>query len=127
MAIPLRDDAPTRRIPWATAGLILANVVVFLFLQPVFFQSGQPDKNSATPLIMSHERLEAERFLYRWGAIPCEAEHHAPLSTLSRGTCGLDPPSTTNVLPRHKSIVLSLITSLFLHGGIAHIAGNMLF
>ena len=32
MALPIRDDAPTRRIPWVTYTLIVVNVVVFLFL-----------------------------------------------------------------------------------------------
>lgn len=127
MAVPLRDDAPTRRTPWVTFALIFANIIVFLFVQPVFFQSGRADRETVSSRDVAESR-RAETFLYRWGAVPCEVEHKKPLAELSgsRG-CKEGFASDPSVLPRHKSVMLALLTSMFLHGGIAHLAGNMLF
>ena len=79
VAIPLRDDAPTRRTPWVTWALILANIVMFLFLQPAFFQSGRAELGVAVHADIQELR-KAEAFLYKWGAIPCEIEQDKPLA-----------------------------------------------
>ena len=71
MALPLRDDAPTTRTPWVTIALILVNVVVFLFLQPPLFQR-QTSTRTTRPYEQYEEIVEAERYLWTWGAVPCE-------------------------------------------------------
>ena len=127
MAIPLRDDAPTRRTPWITWVLILANIVVFLFVQPSFFQSG--GANSTQPSSSDvQEYRKAEAFLYKWGAIPCEVERDRPLARITdRTSCDFDSDSPSTPLPEHKAVWLTLLTSMFLHGSLSHLAGNMLF
>ncbi|MCU1351726.1 MAG: putative rane protein [Acidimicrobiales bacterium] len=121
MALPLRDDAPTKRVPWVTYALILTNIVVFLFLQPAGFQHGSA--NSGTKLGYQEER-EALRFTYEWGAVPCEVMSGRALADRPH-TCH-DRPARSLLDPA-KGVLLALLTSMFLHGGIAHLAGNMLF
>ncbi len=127
MAIPLRDDAPTRRTPWVTWALILANVVVFLFIQPAFFQSGRADSTHTSSNDIE-ESQKAEVFLYKWGAIPCEIEQNKPLSSITnRTSCDFESESLPTPVPQHKEVWLTLLTSIFLHGSLSHVAGNMLF
>jgi len=119
MALPLRDDTPTRHIPWVTFTLILVNVVVFLFLQPASLQGGGSDRND-----LSHRQARAvDQFEYRWGVVPCEIARRQPLS--SGITCNGLPAGSRPT--GHKYVLLSLLTSMFIHGSILHLAGNMLF
>lgn len=127
MALPLRDDAPTRRTPWVTWGLILANIVIFLFLQPAFFQTGAANSDHPTSTDIEGFR-KANEFLFRWGAVPCEIEHDKPLARIADGSrCDAAPARVDAVLPRDKQVWLALLTSMFLHGSLSHLAGNMLF
>lgn len=120
MALPIRDDAPTRRVPWMTYALLLTNVVVFLFLQPAPFQGG-----GSMDGIDEFENREALSFIYEWGAVPCELEEGEPVGDPDV-SCETEPLEGAT-LPEDKVVYLSLLTSLFLHGGLGHLAGNMLF
>ncbi len=95
--IPLRDANPTRRTAWVTLGLIAANVATFFLWEPI---TGSP--------------REQNRFFYCEGAIPKELTSFETLRGLA-DACG------------GKSVLVSLFTSMFLHGGFLHIAGNMLY
>lgn len=126
MALPLRDDLPTRRFPWITLALIVVNVVVFLFVQPAGFQSGN-DRND--PYL---ERLQKERgateFSLRYGAVACELRTGEALADHPAGCDELSPADLGPArLPTGKAIFLTLLTCMFLHGSIAHLGGNMLF
>jgi membrane associated rhomboid family serine protease len=123
MALPLRDDLPTRRFPWVTLALIVVNVVVFLFVQPSGFQSGGTSPGEVQSQRQAAKVDEATEFAYAWGAVPCEvisgeavADHPAQCEDTGEGP-----------LPDRKVVLVALLTSMFLHGGIAHLAGNMLF
>ena len=120
MALPIHDDAPTRRIPWVTYTLIVVNVVVFLFLEPASLQGGDVDRDQ----VSRTEEQAINDYAYKWGAIPCEIQHMAPLSEGIRCTGERDPAE-----PRvsGKVVLLSLLTAMFIHGSIFHLAGNMLF
>jgi membrane associated rhomboid family serine protease len=92
--IPLYDDLPTRRFPWMTVTLIVANVLVFVY-----------------ELALSGAgvgRLDA--FYFRAGFVPYEVSH----------LVDVPPP---DVVPPPFTI----LTSMFVHEGWLHIAGNMLF
>jgi membrane associated rhomboid family serine protease len=115
--IPLKDYNPTRRFPVVTVLLIAINVYVYFLVQ-------RP----------ADERGSQLRFNYSYAAIPCEVVDGEPLSeeeiarTLERGdteACVRDD-TTPPVFP-DKNVFLSLLYSMFLHGSILHIAGNMLF
>jgi membrane associated rhomboid family serine protease len=88
---PLRDTIPTRGFPFLTVALIVANVVVWLFVQ----KTGHADHGN--------------QYL-TYGAVPCD------LTGSDRPSCPSQP--TTWITP---------LTSMFMHGGWFHIAGNMLF
>jgi len=105
--LPLRDENPTRRIPIVTAALIVANIVIFVFVQP---HGGQPEA----------------RFTYEHAAIPCELEQRHPLDIgqIESGDCANE--SGPEVFP-DKSVWLAVLVSMFLHGSLLHVLGNMLF
>jgi membrane associated rhomboid family serine protease len=122
MVIPVRDVNPVRRTPWVTYALIVANIVVFL-LTP----TSATDVTGATSLAQT---CQQQAFYDRFAAIPTELVHNRPLALVPDGRigvgergpgCVLAPPSY------HKIPVLSMVTSLFLHGSWLHLLGNMLF
>ncbi len=115
--IPLKDYNPTRRFPAVTVLLIAINVGVYFLVQ-------QPNESRDG---------EAE-FTYSHAAIPCEVVEGEPLSEEEvRRTLALNDTescihndSTPQVFP-NKSVYLALLYSMFLHGSLLHIGGNMLF
>jgi membrane associated rhomboid family serine protease len=104
---PLKDNIPTDRTPWVTITLILANVVVF-FLQ--LRGGGSILEGPTTQAVID------------WGVIPYEVTHLGDECGISGSdvVCGGDrgdqPPTWATVF-----------SSMFMHGGILHIGGNMLF
>ncbi len=118
--IPLKDYNPTRHFPYITVLLIAANIFVFFFVQ--------------RPL----EATESDQiaFTYRYAAIPCEVVEGRGLSrTEIRQTLRGDDEACDRVSPNtdqdarfpHKQVWLAIISSMFLHGGLLHIGGNMLY
>ena len=103
--IPLRDINPSLRTPVVTFLLVVASVGVYLFVQP------------ADPA----DELD---FLYRQAAIACELTTAEALSPdeIQRGGC-----EDGGSAPLHpdKPLELSVIVSMFLHGGLIHLIGNM--
>ncbi|MGH7311997.1 MAG: rhomboid family intramembrane serine protease [Candidatus Rokuibacteriota bacterium] len=95
--LPLRDDVPSRTVPLVTVGCIGANVVAFLY-QVSLQLSPDPEALRA-----------AQEFIVEFGVIPCRLT----------GTC---PAPAAFPHP-----VVTVFTSMFLHGGLFHIAGNMLY
>ena len=106
--IPLKDSIPTERTPWLTILLIVANVVVYFGLQG----GGILDGPSDTSVI-------------EYGAIPYEITHPGD-ACAARGeqlVCG----DAAQVGPDQPPTWLTVLTSMFMHGSILHLAGNMLF
>ena len=129
MALPLRDDVPTRRFPWVTLGLILANVVIFLFVQPSAFQN-PPNTEGQVSARDVARTVEANEFSFRWGAVACEVLTGKPLADRPSGCHdGRDVEELVRFTHQSpaKSPILGLLTSTYHHGGVAHLAGNMLF
>lgn len=129
MAVPLRDLVPTRRFPWVTLALIVANVVIFLFVQPSGFQN--PPSTEGVVSARDVERTQdANDFAYRWGAVACEVLTGRPLAEDPDG-CHDEPDVEQYAAEAHqspdKSPILGLLTSIFLHGSVSHLGGNMLF
>jgi membrane associated rhomboid family serine protease len=101
--IPYKDENPTELPPIVTVGIIVLNVLTWLFVQG----AGSPE-----PLARSVCQL---------GLIPGEV-----LRTL--------PPGTVVPLGDHLQCVLTdtpnwltVVTSMFMHGGWLHLIGNMWF
>jgi membrane associated rhomboid family serine protease len=104
---PIKDNIPTDRLPSATIGLILANVVVYVL---AILHGGS--------LISGPD---AEQ-LVKFGATPYALTHsgvHCGLVTSTELGCG---PHVSG-LPAWQTV----FTSMFMHASILHIAGNMVF
>ncbi|MFN2531911.1 MAG: rhomboid family intramembrane serine protease [Pyrinomonadaceae bacterium] len=110
MVLPLYDDNSDRlTTPVVNYVIIGLNILVFVFLQ-------QLGNN--------------ERFTYAFSTVPLEIVTGRDVVTPARAI--LDPLSGQRLLmpglqPTPLSVYFTLFTSMFMHGGIAHIAGNMLF
>jgi len=112
MVFPLGDDNSDRTtFPVVNIALIVANILVFVFLQGV----GQ--------------NIE---FTYAFSTVPAEiisgrdivTENQTILMNTARGRQQVTIPGLQETpIP----VYLTLITSMFMHGGIAHLLGNMWF
>jgi membrane associated rhomboid family serine protease len=110
MLFPIADDNSDRRTtPVVNYVLILANILVFVFLQGLG---------------------NNERFTYAFSTVPAEIVSGRDFVTSDRV---MVQPFTGQRLempglqPTPIPVYLTLLTSMFMHGGIAHIFGNMLF
>jgi membrane associated rhomboid family serine protease len=142
--IPLRDENPTRRRAVVTIALLVLNIGVYLLLQP----HGRTKAVVELPAQKAGFELKGSSpepvFLYGRAAIPCEILHRRSLtfaeiartvgseSTVSdnENSCGKAtnaPKDSQKPLYPRKAIWLAILTSMFLHGGLMHLAGNMLF
>ncbi len=116
--IPLRDENPTSRTPLLTFLIIAACVAAYF---------GPQERVS--------DQIEALEFNLQWAAIPCEINTGEPLSigeiqdTFGRGddTACRDDDGTAETLFPDKSPYLGILTSMFLHGSLLHLLGNMWF
>jgi membrane associated rhomboid family serine protease len=115
--IPLYDANPTRHKPLLTVALILANVVILVAVL------NAPDQHLRTvggrpALVDGFSAITAE-----YGFVPCElsgrCERGEDVVDFGPGTPPIEVPS--------QPVVLTIFTSMFLHGGWAHLLGNMLF
>ena len=110
MILPLYDDNSDRTTtPIVNYALIAINILVFVFLQ-------QLGTN--------------ERFNQAFSTVPQEIISGRDVRTADRVV--RYPDTGQEILipglqPTPISVYLTLIISMFMHGGIAHIAGNMLF
>ena len=110
MVLPLYDDDSDRlTTPIVNYAIIAANILVFVFLQ-------QLGTN--------------EQFTYAFSTVPLEILTGHDIVTPSRLL--VDPVTGQRLLvpglqATPFSVYFTLFSSMFMHGGIAHIAGNMLF
>ncbi len=100
MFLPLKDINPTSRTPVVTIALIAVNVLVFLY-----------------QLTLGH-RLGL--FIAAYGAVPFEITHATDLVGHYAGSPVVQSPGPPLVW-------LTLLTSMFVHGGVMHLVGNMLY
>jgi membrane associated rhomboid family serine protease len=94
---PLKDNIPTERFPVVTVALIVANVLMYFLFQKGGILDGADECNAV-----------------EYGAIPREITN--PDFTV--GACEGHSEPATWVTP---------LTSMFMHGSILHLGGNMLF
>lgn len=108
MVFPLYDDNTDRHTtPWVNYAIIALNIFVFVLLQ----------------------RLGTDTdFTYSFSTVPGEIVSGRDIVTSARE---VEYAGQTVLIPglgeTPGSVYLTLFTSMFMHGGIAHIAGNMLF
>jgi membrane associated rhomboid family serine protease len=113
---PLKDDIPTRRFPVLTVALIVINVVMFFAFQDarITFSGGAVD----------------EQNVVEYGAVPYEITHpgkECDLDQTGQRVVCEGQPGVAGDAPDQPPWWVTIFTSMFMHGGLLHIAGNMLF
>ena len=100
MIFPLKGDVPSRSWPVVTVGLIGLNVLAFLYQASLGIDVQGPGAGAA------------QAFIVEFGVTPCRLTQSCGL-----GRLGDDFPHPW----------ATILTSMFLHGGLLHVGGNMLF
>jgi membrane associated rhomboid family serine protease len=126
--IPLRDNIPGDRFPVITVAIIAINFFVFLFLQgPSFSLSAGQEVDSkpivefgAIPYRITHPGKECVLIL---PGTPQEQPACQGTKTYVEAAAAGVPAETVDQPPAF----LTVISSMFMHGGWLHIGFNMLF
>ncbi len=104
MLFPISDDDQLVTTPsFVTYGLVVANIVFFLV------------------------QISNPAFTYGWSVIPREITTGVDLVEPQLLEVPGQPPVLIPQAPGPPIIWLTLITSMFMHGGFGHISGNMLY
>lgn len=110
MFFPIGDDNSDRHTtPIVNYLFIIINILVFIFLQ---------DMARDIP------------FMFAYSAVPAEIISGIDIVTSSRvieNPYTGQPEELPGLQPTRLPVILTLITSMFMHGGIAHIAGNLMY
>jgi len=110
MLMPIGDDNSDRRLkPMINYLLIAANIFVFIFFQGLGTN---------------------EKFTYAFSTVPQEIVSGKDVVTedqMYEDPVTGDRFRVSGLQPTPISVYITLITSMFMHGGFAHIFGNMLF
>jgi membrane associated rhomboid family serine protease len=108
---PLKDNIPTERFAVVTVALIVLNVLVYFLLQKGAIFAGPDDG-----------------IVVDWGAIPYEFSHLgnacaiAGQQILCEGMPGVEGDA-----PSQPATWITAFSSMFMHGSVLHLGGNMLF
>jgi membrane associated rhomboid family serine protease len=110
---PLKDNIPTEHFPVVTVALIVANVLAYFFFQHGGINFGEP----GNPQYLQN--------LYEYASYPYEITHQGQQCFPSGDqiVCGADVARQLDLPPTW----LTVFTSMFMHGGLLHLGGNMLF
>jgi len=103
--LPIRDANPALMTPFVTISIIATCALVFFGFQPRSAESG-------------------EEFFYRAASIPCEITSGEALTSAEIRGAECNRGDGSPVFPE-KNIWLSLVSSIFFHGDIAHLLGNL--
>ena len=113
MFLPLGDEPNPRGVPVVTYTLIGINVAVFLFV--------------TLPLSAVRPALDDPALWEYLNAIGPELSGRSAVERLALQTSAYDLVVFSYGFRPVDPSVVALLTSLFLHGGFMHLAGNMLF
>jgi membrane associated rhomboid family serine protease len=114
--IPLHDNVPTRTRAVVTIALILINTLVFVGLELRAPTRVLPS-NVGPARVQGETAVTAE-----WGFVPCELSNRCP-----HGPNRVEFSHGVIVRFPNQPVALTILTAMFLHGGWAHLLGNMLF
>jgi membrane associated rhomboid family serine protease len=103
--IPLRDSLRSRSIPYVNYTLIVINVAVFIYQLTLIGDTVQVNGVTLTAM---------DRWVFDWGTVSCRLTASCPVA--------FDRAFGTAPNPW-----LTLVTATFIHAGLLHLAGNMLF
>jgi membrane associated rhomboid family serine protease len=105
--LPFKVDVPTRSFPAVVVALIAVNVVIYLYEFFLWFDPVTPGRPSLGGTLY-------RQFVVEFGLIPCRVGDICPPS-LDTALAGAPPPA------------LTVLTSMFVHGSLLHVGGNMLY
>jgi membrane associated rhomboid family serine protease len=106
MVFPIGDDNTDRvRTPWVTYILIALNVLVFVFLQGLGTN---------------------EEFTYAFSVVPEEIRTGEDIARPVSVQIG-EQTAQIPLQPTPVHVYLTLLVAMFMHGGVVHLFGNMLF
>jgi membrane associated rhomboid family serine protease len=114
---PVKDNIPTLRFPLVTVLLIVANVLAYFLWQ----RGGIAITEPSSPHYLGN--------LIDYGAIPYEITHpghHCELIGGGQVACE-GQQGVTGKAGAQPATGLTVFTSMFMHGGLLHLGGNMLF
>ncbi|HEV2864209.1 MAG TPA: rhomboid family intramembrane serine protease [Pyrinomonadaceae bacterium] len=109
MIFPIGDDNSDRTTtPYVNYLLLAANILVFVFFQGLGSN---------------------ERFTYAWATVPQEIVTGRDIArpVVVEDPISGDPVGRIPLQPTPGSVYLTLLVSMFMHGGFAHLFGNMLY
>lgn len=117
--LPVRDHNPTRHRPVVTVLLMVVCAVAYLFWQPTPFSSTGDDvefdlRHAAVPLEIRQGRALDRCQVFRLARDP-------------RAEAVCAAPSADQPYVGSKNPYVAVLVSLFLHGSLVHLAGNLLF
>jgi membrane associated rhomboid family serine protease len=125
--IPLKDHNPAHRPALVTWALMAVCIGIYFFIQP----TGQSDIGGRDSRANQVEEIE---FTLQNASIPCEITQGRPLSEeeVVRTFAGGEQSACQDGQPGDpafpgKNVYLAIVYSMFLHGGLLHLAGNMLY
>jgi membrane associated rhomboid family serine protease len=110
---PLKDNIPTDRPAIVTIALILINVLVYFMLQKGGILSGPDDT-----------------IVVDWGAIPYEFSHPGKECAIAAQQIACSAPTQlarAGLDSNQPPFWVTAFSSMFMHGSILHLGGNMLF
>jgi membrane associated rhomboid family serine protease len=110
---PLKDDIPTRRFPILTVAIIVACAVVYFVFEQGLWSLGDT----------GNERV------VEYGAIPYEITHPGDDCGVSAGgqiVCE-GQAGVSGAAPDQAPWWVTVFSSMFMHGSLLHLGGNMLF
>ncbi|MEJ7825250.1 MAG: rhomboid family intramembrane serine protease [Solirubrobacteraceae bacterium] len=108
---PLKDNIPTDRTAIVTIALLVINVVVYFLLQKGGIFSGPDDG-----------------IVIDYGAIPYEFTHPGQNCAIAGQQLACEGMAGVSVTaPDQPPFWVTAFSSMFMHGSILHLAGNMLF
>jgi membrane associated rhomboid family serine protease len=110
---PVGDSPNPPGVPWITAALIAVNVAVTVVLLPAGWRPADPADPAFRDYLLA---IAEERGLGR-----------ADLREIARGVSEYDLIVWEHGFQPARPSALDVLTSMFLHGGLLHLAGNMLF
>jgi membrane associated rhomboid family serine protease len=108
--IPIKDDIPTRRFPIVTVALIVINVIVYFVFEQGFWGLGE----------------HGNEVVVEYGAIPIEITDPGTECATVEGASAIQC-APDSAVPDQAPFWITIFTSMFLHGSLFHLAGNMLY
>src|SRR5262249_46232386 len=108
--LPLKDNIPTRRTPVVTIAIIAICCFVYFILEKGGLNG------------------PSDQFVVKFGAIPWEITHPGKHCELTQGFVVCEGQGGQEFrAPGQPATIFTIFYAMFMHGGLLHLGGNMLF